>query len=540
MSAVVTDQFRIANATSFIESVLDDNNSYYVFLGLPNPTVAGFGRTTTVNDWPLAPVDNLSYQTSYRDSMLFGKKINTANIRRVVKKHIWSQNTRYDMYRHDYSATNLTPNSKTTNLYRSNFYVMNSDFEVYICLDNGSSGAQSESSAKGNRSLVEPDFTDIEPITLSDGYTWKYLFTVAPSDIIKFDSTEYIVLPNDWSTTTDSQIKTIRESGNSDVNKNQIKKVYIKNPGKTGGYLSSVASGPHTLNILGDGTGAKVSVTVAATGIIQSVKVISGGSGYTYGIVDLGPIQTSDDNSNALGELVPIIPPSKGHGHDIYKELGADKVLVYARFDDSSKDFPNDTTFAQVGIIKNPEKSTSTDIYKANEFSSLDSFKVSSSLDESTTNYAGVKITQDLGDGKGIARGYIASYDTDTRIVKYFQDRSLFFASPEDSEDSTGGGDSHLDTIDVSARAKVLKFEGTNDITISAPSDIQIRNIDTSLSGVTTTVNNKIINLGVEYTNGVAGPEINKKTGDIIYITNRSAVQRDLRQKEDIKIVLEF
>ena len=109
-----------------------------------------------------------------------------------------------------------------------------------FALDNGSSGSQSESSAKGNRSLVEPDFTDIEPITLSDGYTWKYLFTVAPSDIIKFDSTEYIVLPNDWSTTTDSQIKTIRESGNSDVNKNQIKKVYIKNPGKTGGYLSSV------------------------------------------------------------------------------------------------------------------------------------------------------------------------------------------------------------------------------------------------------------------------------------------------------------
>ena len=63
------------------------------------------------------------------------------------------------------------------------------------------------STARGNRSLIEPDFTDIEPVTQSDGYTWKYLFTVAPSDIIKFDSTEYIVLPNDWSTTTDSQIK---------------------------------------------------------------------------------------------------------------------------------------------------------------------------------------------------------------------------------------------------------------------------------------------------------------------------------------------
>ena len=34
-------------------------------------------------------------------------------------------------------------------------------------------------------------------------------------------------------------------------------------------------------------------------------------------------------------------PPSKGHGYDIYTELGTDKVLVYGRFDDSTdKDFP--------------------------------------------------------------------------------------------------------------------------------------------------------------------------------------------------------
>ena len=44
MSAVVTDQFRIANATSFVESVLNDANSYYVFLGLPNPATVGFGN----------------------------------------------------------------------------------------------------------------------------------------------------------------------------------------------------------------------------------------------------------------------------------------------------------------------------------------------------------------------------------------------------------------------------------------------------------------------------------------------------------------
>ena len=37
MPAVVTDQFRIANAGNFVDSVLDSSNSYYVFLGLPNP-----------------------------------------------------------------------------------------------------------------------------------------------------------------------------------------------------------------------------------------------------------------------------------------------------------------------------------------------------------------------------------------------------------------------------------------------------------------------------------------------------------------------
>ena len=70
--------------------------------------------------------------------------------------------------------------------------------------------------------------------------------------------------------------------------------------------------------------GAKVSVDSNNYGYNTICKSsISGGSGYTYGIVDLGPIQVSDDNSTALGELIPIIPPSKGHGYDIYKELGA-------------------------------------------------------------------------------------------------------------------------------------------------------------------------------------------------------------------------
>ena len=48
----------------------------------------------------------------------------------------------------------------------------------------------------------------------------------------------YIVLPNDWSTSTDSQIQTVRDAGNSDLYKNQIKKVYIENGGS--GYETTI------------------------------------------------------------------------------------------------------------------------------------------------------------------------------------------------------------------------------------------------------------------------------------------------------------
>ena len=116
MSAVVTDQFRIFNANNFVDSVLDTNNSYYVFLGLSNPATPnpGFGRTSTWDSAaPLLPTDNLSYEAQYRSTSLFGQKINANNIRRVIRKVQWTSNTSYDMYRQDYSISNPSPVSKS-------------------------------------------------------------------------------------------------------------------------------------------------------------------------------------------------------------------------------------------------------------------------------------------------------------------------------------------------------------------------------------------------------------------------------------------
>ena len=519
MAAIVTDQFRIFNVNNFIDSVENTSNSYYVFLGLPNPTV-GFGRTSDWNTNTPNPTDNFDYENGYGDTMMFGKKITSLNVRRLIRRIDWTSGARYEMYRHDYSVKNPSPVTQATRLYDANYYVMNSDYRVYICIDNGSSGTN----PTGNTSQDQPTFTNLEPTKAGesgDGYIWKYLFTVSPSDIIKFDSIEYIVVPNSWSTSTDSQITAVRENGDSSVNNNQIKKVYIESQGL--GYASGLGQ---PFKILGDGSGAAVVVDVI-NGKITNAQISSGGSGYNYGMVDLGSINSS---ATVAAKLIPIIPPSKGHGYDLYKELGTDKVLVYARFDDSTKDFPIDTKFAQIGIVKNPVSYGSTAIFTDNQFSSLYAMKFIGTPTGSVS--VGDKISQSIPSvTNGYAYGYVASYDSETKVLKYFRDRTAYY-NPFYCDQS--------DYVGITTGSKVLNFESnsTNPVTTSGGFS---GTIDINFTGITTNpTGNKIISLGTQFTNGLATPEINKGSGDIIYIDNRPLVARNSRQKEDVKIILEF
>ena len=516
MAAIVTDQFRILNASNFVDNVTDSNNSYYVFVGLSNPTTSGFGRATDFNTDTPSPTDNVNYMNFVGDNMSFGKKVTSDNVRRLVRKISWSRGTKYEMYRHDYSLTNRSPITGSTRLYDANYYVMNTDFKVYICIDNGSSGI----STTGNASLDEPTFTDLEPSkagTSGDGYLWKYLFTVSPSDIIKFDSTDFISVSNSWSSSTDSQIAAVRDNGDSDVNNNQIKKVYIDNQGV--GYANGTGQ---EVNILGDGTGGKVVVDVV-NGKVTNAVVSAGGKGYTYGMVDLGAIGNTSASTKA--SLIPIIPPSKGHGSDIYKELGSDRVLVFARFDTSTtNDFPVNTSFSQIGILKNPTSIGSTSTFTDPTFSSVGALKFTTTTGTPTI---GNSVTQVVTGGT--AKGFVAAYDVDTKVLKFVQDRSNVL------------NQTSFDTIDyvgVSTFAKVHAFESnTNQVNSSGFTG----SIDTGFTGVSTNpTGTKLISLDTQFTQGVSNPEINKKSGDIVYLDNRPLITRNARQKEDVKIILEF
>ena len=134
----------------------------------------------------------------------------------------------------------------------------------------------------------------------------------------------------------------------------------------------------------------------------------------------------------------------------------------------------------------------------------------------------------------GIAYGYVVSYDSDTKVLKYSRDRSLYL--------NGGSGSTYADFVGVSS---FFNSSGTNlsfnsSATVSKVGGGFNATIDSSFSGITTSISNKIVNLGIEFTNGLANPEINSKSGNIVYIDNRPTVTRNLRQKEDVKIILEF
>ena len=101
----------------------------------------------------------------------------------------------------------------------------------------------------------------------------------------------------------------------------------------------------------------------------------------------------------------------------------------------------------------------------------------------------------------------------------------------------------HTDYVGLGTVGSILSIESKKSDGSDANSVVLSNNttsVDASFSGSTLTIGSKEIDLGINFTEGLANPEINRNTGDIIYIDNRKLVTRDSKQKEDVKIILEF
>lgn len=520
MSSIVADNLKIANCANFITDI--DTGKYYTFIGLPN-------ASDYIDDWDSNvpdPVDNFDYLNYYKSNILGVKKITSSDVIRVIPKITWSTGIKYDLYRHDYSRYTFNKGkTSTTRLYDSRYYVMNKDYKVYICLYNG----HTSENPKGIPSTSEPLHTESAPQQEDDGYIWKYLYTISPAEALKFDSTNYISVPNNWETSTDSDIVRIRNYAIQNEGKIDIVLIERSTPYAISNLVYN------NVPILGDGSGAFATVYFDEFSSPYKVEVTSSGSGYTYASLDL------DSVVSPLGEksvFNVIIPPNGGHGKNIYTELGAYRALVYSRIENSitNPDFIEGNQFSIVGIIKNIKNFSTGSDFTDNTGSGVYALKLTTNASLETLDS---KITQDSTNSTGILVSLI-TVNGET-VVKYIQPREGYVDTYSDiSQNILQTFDANTVTnysgLSTASTYEFNEFEGGSIKIYSNPVSFTTYTIDSNFNG--DSLND--VFFGQSFSSGISVPDINTKSADIMYIDNRSSISRQENQREDIKIILEF
>ena len=517
MAAIITDQIRILNAKNFVAGIQSASNSYYSFIGLPNPT-------DFQSDWdtsPPSPKDSFNDENEYWDTMIALKKITASDVRQVVTKRVWASGTTYDYYRSDYTVSNPAKVSGATNLYNASYYILNSDYRVYICLQNGTD----PDNPNGQPSLDEPTFTDLEPRAAGssgDGYIWKYLYTIKPSDITKFESTDFIPVPQNWeSNTDDAAVRGNAVDGS-------IKVITITNRGVGLGTANRTYT---QVPVRGDGSGAEATIVINNDSKVSSISLSNEGSGYTYGSVDLvaGGVPTGTTRP----DFNVIISPEGGHGADIYRELGAYNVLLYSRIenDNENPDFITGNQIARIGVIENPKAYNSAAVLDKDKASAVGALTLTGLGYSTATFTADAYFTQTVATGS-TAVGRVINYDSTTGVLKYWQDRSM-----------AGFNTAGIAVTEPQYGFELKEFTASPDTGGSVsivPSSGSNLAIHTTFTGLSTVINNRTYYLGQSFTNGIANPEVKKQSGNIIYVDNRPSIIRSSNQKEDIKVILQF
>src|SRR6056300_652896 len=398
MPAIITNKFRRHNAQQFVESFSEAANTvYYMGLGRPQAYATSTrGDSRTENEGtdtsPLTPVDSIKDEFYYFDDLLAAKRITSSDVSFALPRRNWTTSTVYDYYRHDYgnyitgTTTTQSANSGATNLFDATFYVLNSNNNVYKCLDNNSNA----------NSTVEPTGTSTSILTTGDGYKWKYMYSLSASQQVNFLSTDFMAVA------TNSTVSSAAVDGAINI-------VKIKTAG-TDGTHTGVA-------IRGDGSSGECSVTVSS-GAVTGVTVTNVGSGYTYAYIRVADIVAAGATSLTGAELDCIVEPKGGHGFNAVDELGGFFVMTNTNFEgaetSNSGDFTTSNDFRRVCIIKDPDSggsaATATTLRGVKAIltaAGSGSFTVDEKITQSTTG----------------AVGKVVEHDTTNNIVYYMQTR---------------------------------------------------------------------------------------------------------------------
>ena len=167
MAAIVSNNFRVVNASNFKEDVA--NSAVYVGIGKGDVWSNTTSDTTDLATAP-TPGDHLDEFGIARSNLQGVKKVSSANLSHVTNRHTWDGSTSYVAW-----------DSKDSNIFDKKFYVVTNEFKVYKCIVAGS-GASTQ----------QPTQTLTQPQAESDGYTWKFMYTISVTDAEKFLTNAYM------------------------------------------------------------------------------------------------------------------------------------------------------------------------------------------------------------------------------------------------------------------------------------------------------------------------------------------------------------
>ena len=125
---------------------------------------------------PPTPTDSIYTSVSCWRSAMALKRVAESEAKLVIPRHDWIVGTVYTQY-----------DNRSENIYGSNFYALTiPENNVYLCISNN----------KGAASTIKPSGTSTNIFETSDGYKWKYMYSLTDNDLLRFFTQEYMAVNN--------------------------------------------------------------------------------------------------------------------------------------------------------------------------------------------------------------------------------------------------------------------------------------------------------------------------------------------------------
>ena len=460
MASVINQSTKLLLASKLLTE--DSDTNMYV----------GIGRSNTWDDTDTAPTPIASEreQRNLRLSLQSMKQITASSL--VIPRHSWSSGAIYSGYN-----DNLAGNEPT-----QPYYVMTDENQVYVCIQKGTTDAGLDKT-----STVKPTGSATEPFLTSDGYIWKFLYTVGSLDATNFLAANFqpIALQTDSAAAiglTAAQVQQIGIQAAAD-SAHEIVGALMTNNGS--GYSSG---SPPAVTIVGNGSGAKLASTVDASGqvtkleLIDSSGVITMGKGYEYAHITIAA-PSSGTTATARAILGPKSTTGFGFGADAREDLRSRAIMYNSKPDgDEGGDFLINQDFRQIGLFQNQTE------FDSNSPGNLVTAATVNALYKMIFASVGTAYTVDntLIGGTSGAKAYVDKIDGTS--LWYHQDEATGF-TPFDSGETV-----------------------------------------TEVSGSGTGV--------IQHHNLV--PEVNPFSGNLLYTDNRAAITRSSGQADDLKIIIQI